>query len=147
MLFRDFIKFIAYTSAVITFILTLGSDTVDLFVKWGIISLADGKITIVPLANNYYYLLAGCVVVIGVLLFMGYKNFFHGDDFGAWLYFFMWLAFVVMIAFMLAEPVPWYGLALGVFTLFLLFWVLFHAVFPSRLINSTKNEGRPFERP
>lgn len=139
MLFRDFIKFLAYASAVITFILTLGSDTVDLFVKWNIISLADGKITVIPLASNYYYLLAACVIVIGTLLFMGYKSFFYGNDFGAWLYFLMWLAYVVMITLMLAKPMPWYGLALGIFALFFLFWILFHALFPSRLINSTKN--------
>jgi len=50
-LFRDLVKFIAYSSAVIVFIITYGSNTVELFVKWEIISLADGKITVIPLAN------------------------------------------------------------------------------------------------
>jgi len=50
-LFRDLVKFIAYSSAMIVFIITYGSNTVELFVKWEIISLADGKITVIPLAN------------------------------------------------------------------------------------------------
>jgi len=45
----------------------------------------------------------------------------------------MWLAYVLMVAFALAKPVPWYGLAFGFFALLFLFWILMRVVFPPDL--------------
>jgi len=44
----------------------------------------------------------------------------------------MWLAYVLMVAFVLAKPVP-YGLAFGFFALLFLFWILMRVVFPPDL--------------
>lgn len=129
-LFRDLAKFLFYCSAVITFIITLGTDTVDLFVKWEIISLSEGKIVIVPFANLFWYILGMGTLIVGALCFMGYKYFVYGASYGIWSYFLMWLAYVLMVAYALAKPVPWYGLAIGLFALFFLFWVLIRAAFP-----------------
>jgi hypothetical protein len=129
-LFRDLVKFLACLSAVIVFIITYGSKTVDLFVSWGIISVADGKITIVPFANYMWYILGLSVLIVALLCLMGYKYFTEGLSFGVWPYFLMWLAYVLLVVYGLAKPVPWYGLAFGLFGLFVLFWIMFRAIFP-----------------
>lgn len=121
-MFRDFKKFIAYTAAAITFIITLGQQTIDLFKQWGIISITqEYSIIIIPFADAIWYIGGAAVLCFFIYCALIYKVLFKGDEHILWNLFFAWLSFVLMIVLALAKPVPWYGLSFGLFCLFFLF--------------------------
>lgn len=128
-MFRDLKKFIAYTAAAITFIITLGPQTVELFKQWGIISITqDYSIIIIPFMNAVWYIGGAAVLSFFIYCTLIYRSLFKGDEHILWNLFFAWLSFVFMIAFALAKPVPWYGLSFGLFSLFCLFWLFVRQV-------------------
>ncbi len=137
-LFRDLVKSLVGLSAIMAYIIMYGSQTVDLFVNWGIISVANGKITIVPFVNYKWYIFGVSTMTGAAMGFISYKYFTRGLSYGMWPYILLWLGFVSLIAFELSKPVPWYGLALGFFGLFALFHFMFIAIIPS---NSSKSKA------
>lgn len=126
---KDLKKFLTYSSAIITFILMLGSGAVNLFVNWNIISVAsDGTIIIVPLVKSFWYITGATILSFSIYCFLAYKFFFDQYRYIFWTLFFGWLSLVLTILWQLAKPVPWYGLALGFFCLFALFWLFIRQV-------------------
>jgi len=127
-MFKDIVKFLAGCAAVITFILTLGHGTVDLFVNWNIISLSgDGMITIVPFVKAFWYVISIGILSFAAFCFLLYKSIFDGRYFFEKA-FFAWLSIVLEVVWCLARPVPWYGLTLGLFFLFVLGWLFVRQV-------------------
>lgn len=130
---KDFGKFLIGTCGVITgffyFIIYKWTPVKELLMKHNFLSFSEEDLFIItPFSENKWYILGALILGFALSIFLMYKSHVSDHSYFPWTMLSLWIIAVLSIIYQLADPVPWYGVMIGLLALCFLVWLLFRVV-------------------